>query len=170
MTTFLLRNLTLRPGEEHRVALDIDVDPFTLGGVDYAVATPVPAELTVQRTVSGKVLALAFRASVAGPCMRCLEPAIHEISVDASEYDADDATAPDDLRTEYVREGLLEVSSWARDLIAAGLPEQILCRPACAGLCGVCGRNLNLEPHEHEDTPGDPRWAALEALRGTDGD
>jgi uncharacterized metal-binding protein YceD (DUF177 family) len=30
----------------------------------------------------------------------------------------------------------------------------------------VCGRNLNDEPHEHEEVLADPRWAALEALRG----
>ena len=42
MTTLLLRRLTLRPGEEHRVVLDVDVDPFTLGGVEYVVGTPGP--------------------------------------------------------------------------------------------------------------------------------
>ena len=44
-------------------------------------------------------------------------------------------------------------------------PTQILCRPDCAGLCPVCGKDLNDEPHEHEETVADPRWAALEALR-----
>ena len=46
---------------------------------------------------------------------------------------------------------MLDVSAWARDAIALALPEKILCRPDCAGLCGVCGKNLNDEPHEHEE-------------------
>ena len=50
-------------------------------------------------------------------------------------------------------------------LIALALPEKILCRPDCAGLCPVCGKDLNREPHEHEDEAGDPRWAALSELR-----
>ena len=37
--------------------------------------------------------------------------------------------------------------------------------PDCAGLCMVCGKDLNNEPHTHEETVSDPRWAALEALR-----
>jgi hypothetical protein len=29
----------------------------------------------------------------------------------------------------------------------------------------VCGKNLNDEPHTHEDEPVDTRWSALEELR-----
>jgi uncharacterized metal-binding protein YceD (DUF177 family) len=32
----------------------------------------------------------------------------------------------------------------------------------------VCGKDLNVEPHEHEATAPDSRWAALEALRAAD--
>ena len=49
--------------------------------------------------------------------------------------------------------------------IALALPDQILHAPDCAGLCPVCGKDLNVEPHEHEEEHGDPRWAALEQLR-----
>ncbi len=50
-------------------------------------------------------------------------------------------------------------------MVALALPEQILCRPDCAGLCPVCGKNLNEEPHEHPEEPADSRWEALNALR-----
>ena len=52
-----------------------------------------------------------------------------------------------------------------RDAIALALPEQIVCRDDCAGLCAECGKNLNDEPHTHEEQHTDSRWAALEALR-----
>ena len=42
-----------------------------------------------------------------------------------------------------------------------------LCRPDCAGLCPVCGKDLNVEPHEHLERDPDPRWAALEGLKET---
>jgi uncharacterized metal-binding protein YceD (DUF177 family) len=29
----------------------------------------------------------------------------------------------------------------------------------------VCGKDLNLEPHEHVEEATDPRWAALQQLR-----
>ena len=87
------------------------------------------------------------------------------VEVDAQEYQATDAAADEELRSEYVVDGELDVGAWARDQVALGLPDQILCRPDCAGLCPVCGKDLNVEPHEHEEAAVDPRWAALEALR-----
>ena len=53
-------------------------------------------------------------------------------------------------------------------MIALALPDQILCRDDCAGLCPECGKDLNAEPHEHVDERTDPRWAALESLREPD--
>ena len=166
MTTFSLRTVRLRPGEEHREQVAVELEPFELGGERYLpVPADVPVDLAVARATSGDVFRIRFRARLHGPCMRCLADAVLEIDVDAREYQAADEDAPEELRTEYVADGRLELSTWARDAIALGLPDQILCRPDCAGLCAVCGRNLNLEPHEHEEAGGDSRWAALEELR-----
>jgi uncharacterized protein len=172
MATFPLRRLRLRSGEEHREAVLLAVDPFSLGGEGYVV-TPeeVGGELVVQRAATGDVFRLTFATAIEGPCMRCLAPASVTVDVDAQEYHASDAGADDELRSEYVVEGELDLDAWARDQVALSLPDQILCRPGCAGICPVCGKDLNVEPHEHEDETVDPRWAALEALRGdsTDG-
>ena len=72
----------------------------------------------------------------------------------------------DELRSEYVvDDDQLELSAWARDAISLELPEQILHSRDCAGLCPVCGKDLNVEPHTHADEVLDPRWSALEELR-----
>jgi uncharacterized protein len=65
-----------------------------------------------------------------------------------------------------VVDGVLDLSAWARDALALTLPTQILCRPECAGLCAVCGANLNEAgpDHVHEQSP-DPRWAKLAELK-----
>jgi uncharacterized protein len=97
--------------------------------------------------------------------MRCLAPASLFVEVAAREYEAGDGGADEELRSEYVSDGELDVGAWARDQLALGLPDQILCRPDCAGLCPTCGKDLNLEPHDHAEEAVDPRWAALEALR-----
>jgi uncharacterized protein len=165
VTTFALRTLTLRPGQEERLEVDVDLQPFQLGGAEYHVATPARAELTVQRAVSGDVFRLRLGTTIAGPCMRCLAPAELRIDVDARDYEAGEDEESAELHTEYVRDGELDLSAWARDQIAFALPDQIVCRPDCAGLCPVCGRDLNTEPHVHDDVVTDPRWAALEALR-----
>jgi uncharacterized protein len=166
MTTYPLRRLKLRLGEEHREPVRIGLQPFDLGGERYL---PVPAEadatFEAQRATSGDVFRLAFATRLHGPCMRCLEDAVVDVRVDAREYHATADNAPDDLRSEYVVDGELQLSQWARDAIATALPNQIVCRRDCAGLCPVCGVDLNHEPHGHEETVADPRWAALEALR-----
>jgi uncharacterized protein len=65
----------------------------------------------------------------------------------------------------YLVDDRIDLSAWARDALILALPDKILCRPDCAGLCPVCGRDLNTEPHVHEEVDADPRWAALEALK-----
>ncbi len=167
MTTYPLRSLRLRSGEELRDTVVVALEPFVLGGQRYIpVPASVEAELTVQRATSGDVFRLAFTARLHGPCVRCLEDAVCDLPVDAREYHDADPSADEALRTEYVVDELLDLAGWARDAIADALPEQILCRPDCAGLCPVCGKDLNREPHTHDEEPVDSRWAALEGLRG----
>jgi len=168
MTRFSLRHLRLRPGEEHREELAVELAPLTLGGASYEpVPSTVPAELVVQRAQSGDVFRLRFATRIEGPCMRCLDLAGADVVVDAQEYESSDPAAAEELHSEYVRDGELDVGGWAHDQVALALPEPILCRPDCAGLCPVCGKDLNVEPHEHLERDADPRWAALEELRDT---
>ena len=100
-----------------------------------------------------------------GPCFRCLEDAVLDLPISAREYHANAAEGDDELLTPYVEDDKLDLSAWARDALALELPDKILCRADCAGLCPVCGKNLNDEPHEHDEHEADPRWAALAELR-----
>jgi uncharacterized protein len=69
------------------------------------------------------------------------------------------------MRTPYLDDDKLDLSAWARDALALALPDKILCKPDCAGLCPVCGKDLNVEPHEHEEPQADSRWSALAELK-----
>ena len=165
MTVFDLRSARLRPGEEQRDAQEIELGPFRFAGQRYdAVPEPVPAEITITRANTGTVLALRFLLRLHGPCQRCLADAVVERDLHVREYQA---TSPesDELTTPYVSDDRVDLTQWARDSLALSLPEQILCRPDCAGLCPVCGKDLNREPHVHEEAEPDPRWAALAELR-----
>ena len=165
MTSFSLRQVKLRPGEQYRDELEVELAPLNYGGQRYLpVPEKVPAEFEITRANTGTVFSLGFTARLFGPCYRCLGDAVLELPIRAREYQAE---SPDDeeLRTPYLHENTLEVSTWARDAVALALPDKILCRPDCAGLCPECGKNLNDEPHEHPHEQGDPRWAALEALK-----
>jgi uncharacterized protein len=165
MTSFSLRQVKLRPGEEHREALEVELAPFEFGGQRYLpVPAEVPAELVVTRALSGTVFSLTFETRLHGPCYRCLGDAVLDVPIAAREYQAS-SSDDEELTTPYVVDHVLQVSAWARDAVALALPNKILCTPDCAGLCPECGRNLNEDPHEHAEETVDPRWAALEALR-----
>ena len=165
MTSFSLRQLKLRPGEEYRDELEVELSAFDFGGQRYVpVPEKVAADFQVTRANTGTVFQLAFEVRLHGPCYRCLGDAVLDVRIRVREYQA---TAPEDeqMTTPYVEADRLDVSAWARDAVALALPDKILCRPDCAGLCPECGKNLNDEPHEHEEHEADPRWAALESLK-----
>jgi uncharacterized protein len=165
VTTFDLRRLRVRSGDQARERFEIELEPLLLGGQVYEPRpNPAPAELTVTRASSGTVLELAVDVSLEGPCFRCLTDAELPVSLRLREYEA---TKPesDEERTEYLADDRLDLSAWAHDSIALALPDKILCRPDCAGLCPVCGKDLNAEPHEHADERPDPRWAKLSELQ-----
>lgn len=163
--SFDLAALNLRSGEARRVDLEVALGDFTFGTDEYAtVPVAAPIRLDISRMVgNGWSLRLRFAAQLAGPCMRCLEPAAPAIEVDAREVDQ--PGGGDELSSPYVDGEELDVRAWAHDAFALAIPPRVLCREDCAGLCPRCGANLNLDPgHEHEPEP-DPRWSKLSEMK-----
>jgi uncharacterized protein len=164
--SFDLGRLRLTSGEGRRLVLEVALDALQFGGETYAVVPgAVDAILDISATTHhGYALRLRFGASLQGPCMRCLEPALPEIEVESREVDQPGDV--EELRSPYVKDEVLDVHAWARDALALALPAQLLCREDCAGLCPVCGEDLNNTgaDHAHERAP-DPRWAKLGEIR-----
>ena len=147
--------------------MSVSIDPFVLGGERYSVEPVlVPVKLDISRTTGeGYALRLRFEASLAGPCMRCLEHAAPAFLVDSREVSQPGSAA--ELRSPYLEDEVLDLRAWARDALALSMPTQLLCRVDCAGLCAECGANLNDAggEHRHERTEPDQRWAKLSELR-----
>jgi uncharacterized protein len=166
VTTFNVRTVKLRPGEQFRDVRSVDLEPLDLGGQRYVPIPESPeAAITLTQTSSGLVLELELEARMVGPCVRCLADAGVSLHVKSQEYQATSPEESDELTTPYLVEHRLDLSAWAHDAVALALPDKILCRDDCAGLCPVCGGDLNREPHEHEGEAHDPRWAALADLK-----
>jgi uncharacterized protein len=164
--TFDLGGLRLSAGEGRRLELAVAIDAFTLGGERYPVRPElVPTRLDVSRmTGDGYALRLRFDAALEGPCMRCLESAMPVFTVDAREVSQ--RGEGEELASPYVERGVVDVRAWARDALALALPATVLCRADCAGLCPVCGADLNAAGPDHAHERGaDPRWAKLSELR-----
>jgi uncharacterized protein len=163
--SFDLSGLRLTSGEGRRLDLDVAMEGFEIGGESYAAPSVTTVRLDVSRTTAdGYALRLRFAAAPSGPCMRCLAEASPSFSIDAREVSQ--PGSGEELESPYVTDGVLDLRGWAHDALALALPAQILCRPDCAGLCPVCGEDLNLAgPEHHHESAPDPRWAKLSELR-----
>jgi uncharacterized protein len=161
---FDLAGLQLSTGGGRRIDLNVVIDTLLLGGERYAAEPPlVPATLGVSRTTGGGyALRLSFEAKLAGPCMRCLEQAAPLVTVDSREV----SQPSEELDSPYLDGDVLDVHAWAHDALALAMPDKLLCRPDCAGLCPICGTDLNSAgPEHHHEREPDPRWAKLSEIR-----
>lgn len=164
--SFDLGRLRLSSGEGRRFEFEVALDPLNFGGERYAAQpATVPVRIDISRMTSGGyALRMRFEASVSGPCMRCLEPAGPAFTVDAREVDQ--PGGGEELSSPYVEGEVLDLHAWAHDALALALPPQVLCREECAGLCPVCGENLNdAGPAHGHERARDPRWAKLSELK-----
>ena len=137
MTRFPLRRLRLRPGEEHREPLELTLESLRFGGeavradaTRHAGRARRPARHERRR----------LPAPLRHPARRAVRPLPGTCGPDdrdrrAGVPGASSRTAEEELRSEYVVEGELDVGAWARDQLALEVPDQVLCRPDCAGLC-----------------------------------
>jgi len=163
--SFDLGGLHLHSGEGRRLELEVEQEPLELAGTRYEPAPQrLPVRLDVSRTTGGGyALRLRARATLAGPCMRCLEPATPAIEVDAREIEV--PGGGEELDSPYVVGELLDLRAWVHDAVALVAPAQVLCAPDCPGLCPVCAVALaSAGPEHHHEREPDPRWAKLREL------
>ncbi|MBI4346926.1 MAG: DUF177 domain-containing protein [Elusimicrobia bacterium] len=67
------------------------------------------------------------------PCNRCLGPV--------------DAAFGEDIEETYpITQETIDLTDDLREALAISIPQRVLCREECAGLCAKCGANKNLGP------------------------
>jgi uncharacterized protein len=71
-----------------------------------------------------------------------------------------------DLDTDVIEGNELDLTEVAREQILLNLPETVLCREDCRGICPTCGKDLNEGDCSCGGGEIDPRWAALKDLKG----
>lgn len=159
-----LRTLGLVAGGAVELPVPAEGVVLRLGGQDYVLEAPAPAQLTVTRALSGLSLSLRAGGDLVGPCWRCLEIARTPVRIVADEYHADPQpgeSADSELSSVYVDEEHIDAALWLRDAVAESVPPMILCRADCAGLCAQCGADLNSGPCNCTTERVDERWGPL---------
>jgi uncharacterized protein len=147
---FPVGDLLHRVGARRDIATEADVE-VTLQGA--RVDAPVAVNGSLEAMVDGIVAAVDLEVPAHLSCIRCLtewdEPLpAHFVHIFSDRLD--DEASP------IQPDGSIDLSDVVHDEVALALPMVPLCRPDCAGLCPVCGTDLNVEPcpgHDDESPP-----------------
>ena len=169
------RELGRRPGSQREVELTVPA-PAQLGIEVLSVpeGAPVELDLRLEAVMEGVLLTGTATATLAGECVRCLQPIEDEVHVDLQELyvypdQHDKAAEHDDSdlddETSQLEDDLLDLEPLLRDAVVLALPFQPLCRDDCPGLCIECGARLADDPDHAHEAPIDPRWAGLQQIQ-----
>ncbi|MCH7483784.1 MAG: DUF177 domain-containing protein [Chloroflexi bacterium] len=129
--------------------------------------------VSLLRTDRGLLAAMDATAKLEESCSRCLASVLVSVDVRFQEeyvpvVDADTAgriyLADDDEAFRIDSEFWLDLREGLRQYILMSEPLKPLCRDDCAGLCPLCGADLNARPCNCQPET-DERWDALAGLK-----
>jgi len=163
------RELLREPGLHKVVQLDLPAPD--LGIDDERITGDVAIDLTATSTIDGIIVhgtvAMPWRSN----CRRCLADVVGTALIDVDEVYQDPrdlaavATDTADSAGAFPIEGdQIDLVPAVREHLLLELPDDVLCREACAGICPVCGADLNDGSCGCDTTVRDERWAALDDL------
>lgn len=148
------------------VDASLPADDPVFDQVDTHLVTPVRVEGRLSAAGPGRYYWRGrIEASVRLDCRRCLVEVTQAVDVPVDvlfmeSEDVDDAdvySIPEDAP-------ILDLREMVREEVLLALPDFVLCRDDCRGICPACGKELNLGPCQCAPAV-DPRWAALNALK-----
>ena len=161
-----LNALSLRPAGRYERTYTIEVAPVMLGGTRYDVLIPDGVDVAVDRVAGGFLVNISADARLYGACGRCLNEVVLEFHAEQQEFapTAKSGWEETDL-SPFIKDLVVDLSALAREAVLLALPAQIVCSPACKGLCPQCGNNLNEGPCDCPAERVDDRWGKLRELR-----
>jgi uncharacterized protein len=130
----------------------------------------------VERAASGHRFVARLEYEQAVCCTRCLktlsQPIVAEADLLLRVQPADTSAAEirlaqEDLDVLALDDERLDTEPILKEQLQLNVPMRALCSEDCAGLCPRCGADRNETPDCCEDRVIDPRWQALEDLRGS---
>jgi uncharacterized protein len=135
---------------------------------------PLKAHLTVYRAGSKFVLEGRLSGRLILTCDRCLETYGYALetsfrlflSPPPAESDRSEIELmEEDLALDFLTADEIQVEDVIREQVFLSLPMKFLCREDCAGLCPVCGSDLNRNKCGCRQGEGHPGFAKLKKLK-----
>ena len=126
----------------------------------------VKGRLTLWRTEKEVLVRGTLFVDIDLECGRCLSPTPTTLRLEVEErFRPASAGAPQDEQVFPIdADKEIDLRPALHDLTVLSVPMHVVCRPDCAGLCSVCGQDLNEGACDCETQEIDPRLVALKAL------
>jgi uncharacterized protein len=150
---------------------------FEIDQEDCTLSANVRVQGTLKKVSKEVYLEGRLQTEVQVLCGRCLEPVRAPVDCDVSARFVPEPNTrrankgeaemlPADADTEPYSGHKIDITAPVHDQILLAIPQVVLCKPDCAGLCPDCGINLNTGSCNcnHEETI-DPRLAVLKGLK-----
>ena len=105
-------------------------------------------------------LDLTIELDYTAQCARCLKELLEHAEYSCIKNIVTDTEDSDDGDNLVPENETVSLNETAEELLFLELPSRLLCSEDCAGLCPLCGKNLNEGPCSCEKET-DPRWDGL---------
>ena len=155
------RELLRQPGL--RKPVEVSLPATDLGVDDDRITGDVGVDLVATSTIDGVVVEGTVSMPWTAACRRCLAEVVGVARIEVDEVYQDTIVEGDDA---FPIEGdQIDLVPAVREAVLLEMPDDVLCRDDCAGICPVCGVDRNVTSCDCDTTVRDDRWAALDALR-----
>lgn len=154
--------LLRRPGTER--LLDISIAAADLGLADsrFGADDEIDVHLRLESLTDGIVVVGSIDVPWHGACRRCLRPLAEVAVCDVDELYQTTVTNSEAFE---IVDNQLDLLPMVRELALLDAPQAPLCRPDCAGLCLVCGADLNDATCDCVAPVLESQWAVLDQLK-----
>ncbi|MGH9188435.1 MAG: YceD family protein [Acidimicrobiales bacterium] len=156
-------DLLFRPGGRRPERLVAPLPgQLTVGRSVVPAGSVVEVETVLEWVTDGLLASGSLSAPWVGECRRCLGPVQGMLDVEFRELFEQSPREGESYRLGH---DTVDMEPLVREALVLELPLAPVCDESCAGLCPTCGADLNKGACGCETETGDPRWAALDALR-----
>jgi uncharacterized protein len=137
-------------------------------GLDSRFTKELEIEATLHKTSRQFYMRVEVKAGGTFTCDRCLEEFQQDISsgygvMFVSEQDSVEGDG-EEVQVISPESTHVDLADDVRQFVILGLPQKMLCREDCAGLCPSCGSNLNMGKCGCKNDGADSPWSELQKI------
>ena len=131
---------------------DFTIDEPSMELADDLHADEIHCQVRASKVQQGILAESDCSCKIELECIRCLEPFTTTLNAHFEELFSFHNLRENQEAEQYLPEnGYMDIGELIREYLVMEVPYAPICKPECKGLCPVCGKNLNFEPHEHPE-------------------